>query len=247
MGVLLDWVGGGARINHSASCDIIFTNDSLDQEVIVDIKKLGVIFVHALAGWALWITIIILFSLWPINSAIISPLIFSVVAWIYYKKFNHTAPFLTAVLITAFVILDFCVFVLLRGGALIYVFSQYWLTYSLIFGSVFLTGLLANKDTDTQSHKFGVIAVSTIASALGSGVFGFFIDVWFWGMYENAVFGAYTGFGAGLIAGIVCSIIFLRKGYSGGKVFGYSLLAALLISGLLTVVFTFMIAGPPGY
>jgi hypothetical protein len=180
--------------------------------------------------------------------AIVAPIIFAVASLIYFKKFNYTTPLLTAALFTGFVVVvDFFVVALLISRSLeIYArWVRPWIPFALIFGSTYLTGLLTTGSSNSKAHKVAVVVVCAITSALGSGIFGFFIDVWGWGMYENALLGAYIGFGVGLVVGISWSIYLLVKRYASWKVIRNTLFMALLISGLFVVVSTLYIVGPP--
>jgi hypothetical protein len=188
--------------------------------------------------------------------AIVAPIVFAVVSLIYFKKFNYTTPLLTAALFTGFVVVvDLLFFVVvdifylgLQISRSLETYARWvrpWIPFALIFGSTYLTGLLTTGSSNSKAHKVAVVVVCAITSALGSGVFGFFIDVGGWGMYENALFGAYNGFGVGLVVGISWSIYLLVKRYASWKVIRNTLFMALLISGLFVVVYTLYIFGPP--
>jgi len=218
-------------------------------------RKLFTIFAHAFVGWALYKgTMIIgstisIFST-PIFHAIGAPILFAVVSMIYFKKFNYTSPLLTAVFFAGLVmVVDFFVMALSNYKILgVYAsMSETWFRFALIFIATYLTGFLATRSSKSIAQNAAVVVVvCAITSGLGSGIFGFFIDVWGWGMYESAVFGAYTGFRVGLVVGTSWSIYLLEKRYATWKVIRYALFMALLISGLFVVVFTIIVAGLPG-
>ena len=213
-------------------------------ETTVNIKKLIIIFVYALVGWALWVAK--MYYGWStIFNVTVVPIIFAVLSLIYFKKFNYTAPFLTAILFTGFVIVDFLVLAFLRSLDVIAILSELWIPFALIFGSTYLTGVLTVRNANSKVHKNAVVAISAIVSALGSGVFGLFIGAMGWGMWENATPGAFIGFVVGLVVGICCAIKLLANNYPNWKAIVYSLLMALLISGLFVVVLNFIIVGSP--
>jgi len=212
----------------------------------VNSRKLITIFVHAFVGWALYraitamgIPISILRS--PVFHVIGLPIFFVVVSLIYFKKFNYTAPLLTAVIFVGFVmVVDFFAVALLniKNLGIYYSLPRTWFRFALIFVSTYLTGFLTTRSSKSIAQNASVVAVCGITSALGSGIFGFFIDVWGWGMYESAVFGAYIGFFVGLFVGISWSIYLLEKRYATWKVIRNALFVSLFISGLFVVVST---------
>ena len=133
-------------------------------------RKLIIIFVHALVGWALWVAKMY-YGMSTIFNVTVVPIIFAVLSLIYFKKFNYTAPFLTAILFTGFVIVDFLVLAFLRSLDVIAILSELWIPFALIFGSTYLTGLLTTGSSNSKAHKVAVVVVCAITSALGSGIF----------------------------------------------------------------------------
>ncbi|MBN2142824.1 hypothetical protein JW711_05850 [Candidatus Woesearchaeota archaeon] len=80
--------------------------------------------------------------------AIIGPLAFSLLSYVYFKKYADTTPFETAFLFLLFVmIVDFLLVALVINKSLD-IFREplaTWIPFGLIFLSVFLTGLLSKK------------------------------------------------------------------------------------------------------
>lgn len=246
----------------------------------MNIKKLIIIFVYALMGWALWVAAMFIYGRGTIScygwcyvfSTTILPLIFIGLSLIYFKKFNYTTPFLTAILFTGFMIVGFSVLALLLRSLEEFarIFENLWISFALIFVSIYLTGVLtlrdahskvylafksiqhlsaavqAGRNSDSKTHKNVVVAISAIISAFGSGIFGIFIGVWGWRLWENATIGALPGFVVGLIVGIRRPIKLMAEGYANWKTIIYSLLMALLISGLFVVVTFLLLEGLPG-
>lgn len=86
----------------------------------IDIKILIIILIHAFIGWALCGAIMgIGMQVTSIESTLIihaigAPIFFVIVSLIYFKKFNYTTPFQTALIFLAFVIfMDFFIVALL--------------------------------------------------------------------------------------------------------------------------------------
>jgi len=149
------------------------------------------------------------------------------------------------------------------------IFEWMWISFALILGSIYLTGILtvrsANskgylalksimqisagflvaRNPDSKFHKNAVVVISAIISAFVSGIFGIFIGVWGWGLGENASVGIFPGFVVGLIVGMRWSIKLIADGYASWKAFTSSLSMALLISGLFVVVTFLLLEGLP--
>jgi hypothetical protein len=89
------------------------------------------------------------------------------------------------------------------------------------------------------------VVVCAVISALVSGVFGFYLLALIWDMNESALLGVVIGFWVGLIVGTGWSIFLMVKRYAFRKVISYAVFAALLISGLIVLVSTIIIAGLP--
>lgn len=228
-------------------------------------KKWITVFVYAVVGWMVYQAASALAGLTPIASVpyyaeISAVLIYVVISWVYFRKFKTAAPLQTAAIFSGTVVVaGLIVFALsnLRFLGLYASMPRTWLRFALIFVSIYLTGYFMGEGpesavgsdpeahSDSKTSKAAIVAGSAVTSALGSAVFGFFILIWFWGAYEGAVLGAFVGFGAGLIVGILRSVNLLSKSYSGRNVIMNSLLTALLISGLLVMVFAAILAGLP--
>ncbi len=116
----------------------------------IDIKSLIIILIHAFIGWVLCGAIMgIGMQVTSMEStliihAIAAPIFFAIVSLIYFKKFNYTTPFQTAIIFLAFVIfMDFFIVALLIEKSLEMFESilGIWLPFALIFISTYLTGL----------------------------------------------------------------------------------------------------------
>ena len=117
----------------------------------IDIKSLFIILIHAFIGWALCGAVmgigmqVTSMERTLIIHAIGAPIFFVIVSLIYFKKFNFTTPFQTAILFLVFVIfMDFFIVALLIEKSLEMFKSilGVWLPFALIFISTYLTGLI---------------------------------------------------------------------------------------------------------
>ncbi|MBE9511358.1 MAG: hypothetical protein IMY71_10800 [Bacteroidetes bacterium] len=120
----------------------------------IDIKSLIIILIHAFIGWVLCGAIMgIGMQVTSMESTLIihaigAPIFFAIVSLIYFKKFNYTTPFQTAIIFLAFVIfMDFFIVALLIEKSLEMFESilGIWLPFALIFISTNLTGLAVRK------------------------------------------------------------------------------------------------------
>jgi hypothetical protein len=120
----------------------------------MNIGKIIIIFVHAFIGWALCAaTISIGMAITSTENALIihaigAPVFFTVVSLVYFRKFNYTTPFQTAIIFLGFVItVDFFVVALLINRSMNMFASLLgtWIPFALIFISTFVTGLHALK------------------------------------------------------------------------------------------------------
>ena len=117
----------------------------------IDIKSLIIILIHAFIGWALCGAVmgigmqVTSMERTLIIHAIGAPIFFGIVSLIYFKKFNFTTPFQTAIIFLVFVIfMDFFIVALLIEKSLEMFKSilGVWLPFTLIFISTYLTGLI---------------------------------------------------------------------------------------------------------
>ncbi len=117
---------------------------------MMNIMKLVTTFVHALVGWALCAaTMGIGMATMSLQNALIihaigAPIFFTLVSLIYFKKFNYTTPFQTALMFVGFVIaMDFFVVALLINRSLEMFASLLgtWIPFALIFTSTYVTGV----------------------------------------------------------------------------------------------------------
>jgi hypothetical protein len=124
----------------------------------LDFKKLLIILGLGFVGWAgcgaiMFIGMAITtMQTTLIAHAIGGPVIFALISWIYFTKFNYTTPLQTAVLILSLVIfLDLFLVSLLinRSLEMFQSFLGTWLPFALIFLSTYLTGLIV----ETRSRR----------------------------------------------------------------------------------------------
>jgi hypothetical protein len=117
----------------------------------MDTKKWIVVLIHAAIGWTLCGAVmgigptVMAMETMLIVHAILAPVFFGIISFVYFTKFNYTTPLQTAVIFTAFVILtDFFVVALLIEKSLEMFTSVLgtWLPFTLIFASTYLVGRL---------------------------------------------------------------------------------------------------------
>lgn len=117
-------------------------------------KKIFIIIIHAFIGWILCgATIGIGRSVTTMEAtliihAIAAPIIFAVVATIYFKKYAFTSPLMTAVIFVGFVIA-------MDAGLVAPIFEKSykmfqsligtWIPFVLIFTSTYLTGFFLTR------------------------------------------------------------------------------------------------------
>jgi hypothetical protein len=119
-------------------------------------RKIIIILVHALVGWALCAaTMGIGMATTTLENTLIihaigAPIFFTAVSLIYFNKFNYTSPLQTALIFVGFVITtDFFVVALLINRSLDMFASLLgtWIPFALIFSSTYLTGLYVAKSS----------------------------------------------------------------------------------------------------
>ena len=120
----------------------------------IQIKKLMIILAHALIGWALcgaiiWIGMAVTsMENTLIIHAIGAPVIFGVIASIYFRAFNYTTPLQTAIVFVSVVVfMDVFVVALLieKSFEMFASLLGTWIPWALIFTSTYLTGLLSGQ------------------------------------------------------------------------------------------------------
>jgi hypothetical protein len=116
--------------------------------------KIAIILGLAFVGWALCAaTIGIGMAVTSVNAALIlhailAPVFFSLIAWVYFRRFNFTTPLQTALIFLGFVIvMDFFVVALLinRSFEMFASLLGTWIPFALIFASTYITGLLVTR------------------------------------------------------------------------------------------------------
>jgi len=115
----------------------------------VSVRQIAVIAVFGLIGWALCGSIVFVGrELVPIETALIihavgAPIIFGVLSWMYFSRFNYTSPLATAVIFTGIVVgMDVFLVALLieRSFEMFGSVLGTWLPWALIFASTWLVG-----------------------------------------------------------------------------------------------------------
>jgi len=123
-------------------------------------RKIIAVLLYATVGWIIYRATMLIgyvptISRVPFFFEIVTFLVFVVISYIYFKKFNYTTPLQTAAIFVSIVVVgDFIVIALSRPGALRFYASvpQVWLRFALIFLPIYLTGLLTTEDSDAKAH-----------------------------------------------------------------------------------------------
>jgi hypothetical protein len=107
------------------------------------------VLVHAFVGWFLCAMVmgigmaVASIETTLIVHAILAPVFFAAVSFVYFKKFHYTSPLRTATIFTGFVIVvDFFLVALVINRSLDMFTSLLgtWIPFALIFTSTYLTG-----------------------------------------------------------------------------------------------------------
>jgi hypothetical protein len=118
------------------------------------LKRGLVVILFAFLGWLLcFATIGIGMALTSIQTALVihaiaAPIIFTSLSLVYFKKYNYTSPFVTAIIFIGFVVfMDFFVVALAINHSfeMFTSFIGTWLPFVLIFLSTFITGVFVNR------------------------------------------------------------------------------------------------------
>jgi hypothetical protein len=121
----------------------------------LSLKKILIILLFALIGWVICAAIMgIGMSILSLETTLIihligGPLAFAILSAIYHKWFNYTKPLITAIIFVSFVIIiDFFLVALVINKSLDMFKSIIgtWIPFLLIFITVYLTGILINKN-----------------------------------------------------------------------------------------------------
>ena len=114
-------------------------------------KEILIILAHAFVGWALCTaTMLIGLATMSLESALIvhavgAPIFFTIIALVYFNKFNYTSPLQTALIFVSFVIVvDFFLVALIINRSLEMFTSLLgtWIPFALIFTSTYVVGLM---------------------------------------------------------------------------------------------------------
>ena len=117
--------------------------------------KAAIILAHAFVAWAICGAIVGIGMAVTtefnalVAHAVAAPLFFALTTLVYYRYFGFTSPLQTAVIFLAVVIfLDVTIVALLieKSFAMFSSFLGTWLTFILIFGATWLTGLLVRHE-----------------------------------------------------------------------------------------------------
>jgi len=128
----------------------------------MNIKKLFIILAHAFVGWALCAATMGIGTATTslentlILHAIGAPIYFSLVSFVYFKKFNYTTPLQTALIFVGFVItVDFFVVALLinRSFDMFASLLGTWIPFALIFSATYLTGTFTLRKQVVRSSQ----------------------------------------------------------------------------------------------
>ena len=129
------------------------------EEYAMTIKKLAIIFVHALIGWALCAaTMVIGMKLTSMQNTLIihaigAPIYFASASLVYFTRFHYTRPVTTAMIFVGFVmIVDFLLVALVINRSLVMFDSLLgtWIPFALIFASTYLTGLVITRKAPSR-------------------------------------------------------------------------------------------------
>jgi len=113
-------------------------------------RHAAVIVAFAVVGWALCAAsigigfVVMTQTMALIVHAIVAPVVFAGLSWVYFTRFAYTTPLVTATLFLAVVgALDLLVvaFLILRSFAMFGSFLGTWLPFLLIFTATWATGL----------------------------------------------------------------------------------------------------------
>ena len=128
----------------------------------MNIRKLTILLLHALAGWILCAaTMGVGMAVVSLEKALVihaigAPIFFAIVSWAYFSRFDYTKPLATASFFTGFVIvLDFFVVGMLINRSLS-MFSSLlgtWIPFGLIFISTLVSGTMVRRAKHATSAK----------------------------------------------------------------------------------------------
>jgi len=117
-------------------------------------RKATVVFELAFVGWALCAAIMgIGMSITSLSNTLVihaigAPIIFALLSFLYFRKFNYTTPLATGAIFTAFVMaMDFFIVALViqRSLGMFASILGTWFPFALIFVSTFLTGAYVSR------------------------------------------------------------------------------------------------------
>ena len=118
------------------------------------VKRGFIILIHAFAGWVLCAATMgigmVAMSLPKalIVHMVLAPVFFTALSILYFKRFNYTTPFVTALIFLLFVVLvDFFIVALLMIRSLEMFASPLgtWIPFVLIFLSTYITGMIVKR------------------------------------------------------------------------------------------------------
>ena len=115
------------------------------------IRKVVIILVHAFIGWVLCGAVMMIgreimsMQTTLIVHAIAAPVFFAVISWNYFRKFNFTSSFITALIFLGFIMaMDFFLVALVFEKSLDMFRNPLgtWIPFVLIFLATYITGLI---------------------------------------------------------------------------------------------------------
>jgi len=122
----------------------------------MNLKKISILLIHAFIGWVICAAIMGAgMNIFSMNTTLIihaigGPIGFLILSLIYFKKFNFTSPFQTAIIFIGFIIfMDFFLVALFIEKS----FDMFknplgtWIPFALIFLATYLTGVIITKRT----------------------------------------------------------------------------------------------------
>ena len=118
-------------------------------------RKTAIILAHVFIGWALE-RVMGAITTWTSSFfyTLGAVLIFVVVSWIYFKKFNYTTPWLTGIVFTGIIMAANFFEVAFLNNRFLELYAslpQTWLRFALIFVAIYLTGLFTTNGSDSSS------------------------------------------------------------------------------------------------
>ncbi len=125
-------------------------------ELEMNLNKVTIVLLHAFANWVLCAsTVGIGRSIISMENTLIihlfaAPLFAAAISYVYFKKFNYTSPWATAIIFLAFTfVVDFFIIApfVENSYEMFSDFMLIWIPWTLAFVSVYLTGRLVGNSS----------------------------------------------------------------------------------------------------